>query len=539
MLSVDALLEPLATRVSYDYVGEQSIQFRGIALRTSRRSAGGRFMVLVDSKWGKRVWVALGYPDRSREEVINEAHANGAAGFVVHESLKGEPFLADKNCFFVANTLDFAFRLVETVRALTTKKVVAVTGSAGKSTTKAMVTHVLRHLPEGPEVYSPPSADNIFTSVTCQLSRVDNPDYSVLEVAGSAFLRFHKNDFTVSPDVAILTSISEAHLDYLDDLEGIARRKSRLFDRQPAGGQAVINLDTPRADQLIEHAQQQGSQVVTFGESAEAMVRLLDYQAATRHAVMEVDGTRVEVTIGAAGRHMAVNALAVLATLRALQIPNWAEALASLETFDALPGRGATSTLQLSGGAVTVIDESYNANPASIRAALNAMANRPVATGGRRIVVLGDMLELGAQSEEIHRDLAPSLEQLGDTQIHLLGEQMAALHAVVHAQRPGVRHWSDLEELRTALLAEVQPGDVILLKGSNGMRLGTIAQEIQKLAAVPAEPAGPEQAELQQAEPAPGEREQAEGEQKPEEGRASGVGLLSALRRKLGRRDAS
>src|SRR5699024_3842926 len=122
-LTIDQLLEPLAARASYEYVGQRTITFRGIALRATRKLAGGQFVVLVDSHWGKRARKKFGYPDRTREQVVSDAHANGAAGFIVNEKLKGEPFLADKNCFFVTNTLDFVFRLVETVRAVTAKKV--------------------------------------------------------------------------------------------------------------------------------------------------------------------------------------------------------------------------------------------------------------------------------------------------------------------------------------------------------------------------------------------------------------------------------
>lgn len=484
MLSVDSLLDPLVTRVGYEYAGRESIQFRGIALRATRKLAGGQFVVLVDSHWGKRAQSKFGYSGRTREQVINEAHANGATGFIVNERLKGERFLEDKNVFFVSNTLDFAFRLVETVRAVSARKVVAVTGSAGKSTTKAMITHALRSLPHAPEIYSPPSTDNIFTSVTCQLSRMDNFDYSVLEVAGSAFLRFHKNAFTVSPDVAVLTSISEAHLDYLDDLEGIARRKARLFDRPPPGGTAVINLDTPCADQLVTHAREQGCRVVTFGESAAAMVRLVDYQSATRHAVIEVEGERTDLTVGADGRHMAVNSLAVLATLRALGIPDWRRALRSLESFQALAGRGQTSTLNIPGGTLTLIDETYNANPASIRAALDALANRPVTDGGRKIVVLADMLELGGYAAEIHEGLAPAFDQLTGSEVHLFGENMSALATVLEERVPGVTHWRSLEKLKSALAADLKPGDVILLKGSNGMNLGSIVKDLQRLSPV-------------------------------------------------------
>lgn len=243
----------------------------------------------------------------------------------------------------------------------------------------------------------------------------------------------------------------------------------------------MINLDTACADQLVTHAQEQGSRVVTFGESAEALVRLVDYQPATRHAVIEVEGERIELTIGAEGRHMALNSLAVLATLRALDIPDWQRALRSLESFQALAGRGQTSTVDISGGALTLIDESYNANPASIRAALDAMANRPVADGGRKIVVLADMLELGAHAAEIHEGLAPAFDPLTDSEVHLFGENMAALATALEGRIPSLTHWRSLEELKGRLIADLKPGDVILLKGSNGMNLGSIVKGLQSL----------------------------------------------------------
>lgn len=522
MLSVDALLDPLTTRVPYEYEGRQDIQFRGIALRARRRLAGGQFVVLVDSHWGKRAQKKFGYSGRTPGEVITEADANGATGFIVNDELRGEPALEGKNCFYVGNTLDFAFRLVETVRALTAQKVVAVTGSAGKSTTKAMITHVLGSLSPEPEIYNPPSTDNIFSSVICQLSRMDNFDYSVLEVAGSAFLRFHKNSFTVSPDVAIVTSISEAHLDYLDDLAGVAQRKARLFDTPPPGGTAVINLDTPCADLLLAHAKEQGSQVVTFGESAEAMVRLVDYQAPSRRAVIETDGERLEITIGAEGRHMAVNSLAVLAALRALGIPDWQQALRSLETFRALAGRGETSSVPIPGGTVTLIDEAYNANPASIRAALDAMAHRQVEDGGRRVVVLADMLELGAHAAEIHRNLAPAFDQLAGAEVHLLGENMAALFGALEGQISTVKHWDSLAELKSALLGDLRPGDIMLLKGSNGMGLGEIVRDLHRMKPVePVEPVEPEE----RAEPEEGRPAKRRGWRIP------GLGRIGARRR--------
>lgn len=486
MLRLEQLLEPLAARTAFDYQGDRDVPFRGLTLRGAAKLRPGQFVVLVDRSWGKRAVSKLGKDADGQAELVERNHAAGATGFIADQALKDAPFLADKNCFFVANTEDFVLRLVETIREVSDRKVVAVTGSAGKSTTVAMLHHVLRALPEAPKVYNPPPADNIFTSVVVQLSRVDNFDHSLLEVAGSAFLRFNRGNFTVSPDVAILTSISEAHLDYLGDLEGVARQKAHLFDQPPAGGTAVINLDTPHADLLVTHAVDQGRSVVTFGESEQADIRLIAHDPRTKQARITVDGEGLELTIGAEGRHMALNSLAVVATLRALGVADWQTAVGSLASFEALEGRGETTTVAMTGGDLTVVDEAYNANPASMRAAVEAIAHRTVADQGRRIVVLGDMLELGSDPAAIHRRLAPDLAELGDVQLHLYGEHMAALAEDLAGK---ARHWDDRDALTAEICATVRPGDMVLVKASNGTGLGAVVDALKALAVPPAEEA--------------------------------------------------
>ncbi len=485
MLRLEQLLEPLAARTAFVHRGDRDVPFRGLTLRGAAKMRPGQFVVLVDRNWGKRAHRKFGYNGAARVQLVEQAHSAGATGFIADETLKDEPCLADKNCFFVADTEDFVLRLVETIGELSDRSVVAVTGSAGKSTTVAMIDHALRSRPDAPRVYNPPPADNVFTSVVVQLSRIDNFDHSLLEVAGSAFLRFNRRNFAVSPDVAVLTSVSEAHLDYLNDLEGVARQKAHLFDRLPQGGTAVINLDTPHSDLVITHAVGQGCTVVTFGESEAADIRLVAHDPRSRRAVVEVDGERLELTIGAEGRHMALNGLAVIATVRALGIDDWRAAVGSLATFQALAGRGETTTVPLAGGDLTVVDEAYNANPASMRAAVEAVAHRP--SPGRRIVVLGDMLELGSDPAAIHRRLAPDLAGLGDIEFHLYGEHMAALATDLIGQ---VRHWDDVDALTTQICAAVRPGDTVLVKASNGTGLGVVVDALKALAVPPLTPAG-------------------------------------------------
>lgn len=478
-MRTDRLLERMGSSADVTFQGDPMSEFRGFSLRPNRGAVKDRYFLIPDETWKsarRRRYIRDGV---SVEDTIREALNNGARGVICPVAMRGSTVLDGQNVIFAASTFGVMARIVEAVqRSLTHQRITAVTGSAGKSTTAAMVVHALAAVAPG-RVYAHGGNKNLATHVLSQMSRADRSRHTVLEVAGSAFPVYEELDFTVSPHVAILTSISEAHLSYLHDLESVARIKSDLFLRPPAGGTAVVNIDTPHADILVKRAVDEGQRLVTYGESPTADIRLVSYDAATRAVVTMVENERFEYSLGARGYHMALNSLAVIATLRAHGVFYWRDGIRSLETFEALGGRGAAKELRLSTGAqITLIDESYNANPASIRASLEMLSTWEVADKQRRVAILGDVLELGDDADRIHRDLSEPLLAAGLDEVHLFGDHMQSLFSEVADRHPAVHHWTDLDAMQEGVLPRLQENDLVLAKASGSTGLKSFVQEL-------------------------------------------------------------
>lgn len=475
------LIDALGASPGIEYQGNSRQVLRGFTDRSSPTGVRRRFFVLVDTGWTRKSRQKQLPEGTLPEDVISQAFANGASGVVCSPDLQGSPVLEGRNVFFTDATFDFLLRAAAYTRnSLAEHTITAVTGSAGKSTTKAMIAHALKALDAG-SVLATTGNTNLAQHVASQLTRSHRNVHTVLEVAGSAFPRFEPRGFSVSPDVAIITAISEAHLDYLHDLESVARIKSDLFLAPPPGGTAVVNIDTPHSDLLVDRAHSEGWALVTYGESECANLRLVDYAPAEGLVVAQVDGEMVRYAVGAPGRHMALNSLAVIAALRGLGLEHWRDGVRALSTFAPLSGRGAAAEVTLASGArITLIDEAYNANPVSMRAALDLLSSKTVEDGARRIAVLGDILELGDSADQIHRSLANAVLRANAHEVHLFGTHMAALYDEVRDRGVVVHHWTDLEEMAAVLVAHLCTDDVVLTKASGGTGLKDFVQKIAR-----------------------------------------------------------
>ena len=463
------------------YTGSDDIPFQGLTLRFAGRRLQGKFSVLVTDDWGPRLAAKYAPPETTLSEKVTAALEAGARGVVLPEYLRSELDVSTVNCFFVENTQLFTFQVMEAVKLYRgASRVTAITGSAGKSTTKAMVTHAMKRMPGSGRVYSPGSSQNVATSMVGHLSQTHLYDHSVLEVAGSCFLHWSRNNFWMAPNVAVVTSISEAHLDYMGSLEGVARKKSKIFDGLPSDGVAIVNQDAPHSDHLIRAAQGTGAEVVSYGETPGVTVQLIEYNAHTGLVRAGVDDELICFHLQAPGKHMALNALAVLAVLRAHGFEDWRAGVLSLETFRPLSGRGQRKRINLDGGrTATLIDEAYNANPASMRAAVDVLHNSSAGNGGRKIAILGDMLEMGSHSEKVHLGLLSLLASSELSHIHLFGPQMQILsEAAKKAEIDGVTHWSSLDDLRSYLQSDISGGDLLLVKGAHGTGLHRLVEEL-------------------------------------------------------------
>ncbi|RNJ47509.1 UDP-N-acetylmuramoylalanyl-D-glutamyl-2, 6-diaminopimelate--D-alanyl-D-alanine ligase [Mesorhizobium erdmanii] len=353
-------------------------------------------------------------------------------------------------------------------RARSQAKIIAVTGSAGKTTTKEALRHVLSAVGK---VHASAQSFNNHWGVPLTLARMpDDCDYAVFEIGMNHPDEIRPLVKMVRPHVAIVTMIAAAHLGFFRNLDEIAKAKAEIFEGLEPEGAAVLNRDDARFKLLDKMAHAAGVEhVYGFGENARSTFKLTKCELHADHSdiAARIGGHDMIARIGAPGRHMVQNVLAVLgaAQLVGADLDKVALALADLS---AERGRGKRHVLRHSGGPITLIDESYNANPASMAAAMALLNATPVTGEGRRIAVLGDMLELGDHSAKLHAALADLIVGTGTQTVFLGGPEMRALAEAL----PGdikMEYRAGVEQLKPVLLAALKPGDVVMIKSSKGI----------------------------------------------------------------------
>jgi len=363
-------------------------------------------------------------------------------------------------------------------RARSRAQVVAVTGSVGKTSTKEMLRVALA---VSGLTHASAASFNNHWGVPLTLARFPrDAAFGVFEVGMN-----HPGEITplvgfVRPHVAIVTTIAASHLGHFASLDEIADAKAEIFSGVVPGGAAVINRDTPFFDKLAAAARKAGiARVYGFGRHAEAEIRLtqLALHPTCCCVTASIMGEQVIYKLGMPGEHMAINSLAVLAAAK-LMGADLARAALALSEAKPAKGRGVQQALSMPGGELLLIDESYNANPASVRAALALLAQSKPGRNGRRIAVLGDMLELGESSPALHAGLAEALDSAHVDVLYAAGPLMAHLFQATRAERRGL-HAESSEQLKDALLAGLRPGDVVMVKGSLGSRMGPLVEAMK------------------------------------------------------------
>jgi UDP-N-acetylmuramoyl-tripeptide--D-alanyl-D-alanine ligase len=357
-------------------------------------------------------------------------------------------------------------------------QIVAVTGSVGKTSTKEML---LAALSASGLTHASAASFNNHWGVPLTLARMPRETaYGVFEIGMN-----HAGEITplvgwVKPHIAIITTIAASHLGNFSSLDGIADAKAEIFTGVVPGGHAIISRDTPYFERLSAAARACGiTNIISFGKHPEAGVRM---ERVALHAdcccvTANVLGETVIYKLGLPGEHMAVNSLAVLAAVK-LAGADLARAAMALATAQPAKGRGVRESLSINGGELLLIDESYNANPASVSAALKLLGASKPGKGGRRIAVLGDMLELGEQSPALHASLFEPMDAAKVDVLYAAGPLMANLWARVPDARRGA-HAATSDGIREALLAGLKPGDVVMIKGSLGSRMGPLVEAIR------------------------------------------------------------
>jgi len=412
---------------------------------------------------------------RDGHDFAAAAFAAGATGAITEHPVEGGP------CVVVADTLRGLEALGMAARDRTPARRGAVTGSVGK-------TSVTQAIKAGLDLAGPSHASiksyNNHIGVPLTLSRMPRTtERAVFEIGMNAPGEIAPLSRMVRPHAACVTTVGPVHIEAFADGEaGVAAEKAAIFEGLADDGVAIFNADVVFAPVLDGAARRAGARVATFGSAAGCDARLIDFQPHDTGARVraELFGKAVDFELAQSGFHWGLNSLCVLLMLDALDVP-LDTALAALSEFQPLAGRGQTVVVHAPGGAFTLIDESYNANPLSMAAGFRSLGARPLpATGGRRIVVLTDMLELGDQSEALHKGLAGPIEAAGLDLVHAAGPEMKRLFDDLPGSHQGL--WRETAaELAAEAAMLVGPGDIVMVKGSNGSKAALIAKALAAL----------------------------------------------------------
>jgi UDP-N-acetylmuramoyl-tripeptide--D-alanyl-D-alanine ligase len=285
----------------------------------------------------------------------------------------------------------------------------------------------------------------------------------------------------VRPQVAVITTVEPVHLEFFAGIEAIADAKAEIFSGVEPGGAVVLNRDNSQFARLQRRAKKLGiSRIVTFGADKKSDARLLEVSLHAACSAVHADilGQDVTYKLGMPGRHMAMNSLAVLAAA-SLAGADLALAALSLSQLEPAAGRGVRRALELAGGEATLIDESYNANPASMAAAINVLGQAKVGPQGRRIAVLGDMLELGPTSAELHRGLNEAIKANHIDLVYCCGPLMRNLWDALSTGKRG-GYAESAAGLEAQAVAAIRAGDAVMIKGSLGSKMKTIVNALEK-----------------------------------------------------------
>ena len=450
----------------------RAFEISGLSIDTRELSPGDLFVALKDMRDG--------------HEFVATALANGAAGALVSHIPEGLP--ADAPLLLVGDVLAALGDLARAARARTRAKLVGVTGSVGKTSTKEMLGTVLSG--QG-SVHLAEKSFNNHWGVPLTLARMPvDCDVAVIEIGMNHPGEIAPLAEMAQLDVAMITTVAPAHLAAFADVTAIAHEKSAIFQGLRPGGVAVINADIPSTKLLVTAAERAGARIVLFGATEAATFRLIQLTQTRSATILRAELGRLPalVKVSSPGRHFAMNALGVLAVVQALGF-DVGIAACDLALWQPPKGRGTRETILLDPVeevSFDLIDDAFNANPASMAAALEVLAASEPQDGvgrtalGRRIAILGDMLELGPDETALHAALAhlPAMARIRT--VHCVGPRSRALWLALPERQRG-ESVATAAELMPRLRTLVDAGDVVLVKGSKGIKVSTLVDGLRKL----------------------------------------------------------
>ncbi|TMV07912.1 UDP-N-acetylmuramoyl-tripeptide--D-alanyl-D-alanine ligase [Ruegeria sediminis] len=440
-------------------------QADGVSIDTRSIQPGDLFVALKASRDG--------------HDFVAQALENGAGAALVSRIPEG--VAPDAPLLIVEDVQAALEALGQAARSRCDARVVAVTGSVGKTSTKEMLATILA---AHGRTHASVASYNNHWGVPLTLARMPrDTEFAVIEIGMNHPGEIAPLALQARPHVALVTTVAAVHLEAFDSVDGIAHEKAAIFDGLTPGGAAIVNADIEQADILRGHARAQGARIVEFGRRAKdfRLTEVIAQEDLTRARAV-AQGTEIDYRIGSAGTHFAMNGLGALAACveLGLSLPDAAQ---GLRRWSPYKGRGVRERIELAGGGrLDLLDDSYNANPTSMAAALEVVA---AAQGDRRVAFLGDMKELGPQAESMHAGMAGLDAMKRVDKVHCIGPLMRALHAALPEAKRGL--WTENSaEMAERLPDLVQAGDVVLAKGSLSMGLARIVDGVRKMGQGPA-----------------------------------------------------
>lgn len=420
-------------------------------------------------------------------QYLEAAFKNGAAGALSMRSPQelGQPLAPyAQNILEVSDTYAALIQLAKTARQRAKKTMrIAVTGSAGKTSTKEALYYILSTI-SGGQAHKSPLSYNNHRGVPMTMVHIPPDTRFVVQEMGmnhAGELSHLSNLFR--PQICLITSIGTAHIQAFEGPEGIAHAKAEIFDAIQPPGIAVLNHDTPFFEILKAKAEKKDCRIITFGEHPESTLRLQGFDLNDKGSTFSflLGGQTLKGSIPYPGRHWVQNILGILGVIKALGL-DIHQALQAVKTLPSTgpDGRGRAWPLSLNGGTVTLLDDAYNANPESMRAMFQTLSLFQPQTGGRRIAVLADMGEMGKTAARAHADLAPEIARHHIDGVLTMGPLMTENLAKTLPPELFWGHADNTDQLMTLIIGAVRPGDIIALKGSNAMRLTDVADALKK-----------------------------------------------------------
>ncbi|TVR43471.1 MAG: UDP-N-acetylmuramoyl-tripeptide--D-alanyl-D-alanine ligase [Rhodobacteraceae bacterium] len=420
---------------------------------------------------------------RDGHDFVAQALEKGAAAAMV--SHRPDDVAPDAPLLVVPDVMDALRALGAAGRARARAQIIAVTGSVGKTSTKEMLREMLS---EFGQVHAAEASFNNHWGVPITLARLDPAaDFAVIEIGMNHPGEIAPLAELAHPHAALITTIAPAHLEAFDNIDGIAREKASIFKGLSANAHAIYPADLPTSPILDAAARASGATCLPFGDGTALILQDITQSPTALVLHAQFDGLPLVVRLRNAGAHFATNALGCLAVAHALQLDP-ARAAMALGRWQPPAGRGARQRIRLDPVddlCFTLIDDAYNANPTSLRAALAmlaALAPGQAQTGrpGRRVAILGDMLELGADEVARHAAFASDPSMADIDIVHCVGPRMAALHAALPPDRQGkqIAQADDLANIAHTLVA---PGDIVLVKGSKSSFVSRVVDGLRSL----------------------------------------------------------